>query len=112
MTWDSDITDATTDLLTEAGGSFVYIRGNQTATVTMRKSEQTPLQIDSGSGSILEVMSVDFILLTTSLPYAVPLQGDLIRGGGKTYRVQPVTGDKCYFQKSPTMTRIHTVQVK
>lgn len=112
MSWDADITDATQDLLTEAGGSFVYVRGNMTATVTMRKSDQLPLQIDSGNGSILEMMPVDFIALTSALPFAIPLQGDLIRAGGKTYRVQPVTGDKCYFQKSPTMTRIHTVQVK
>jgi len=112
MTWDTDITDMTNELLTEAGSSFVYIRGNVTATVTLRKSVQPTMLIDSGNGSVVEVRPVDFIGLTTALPYAIPERGDKIIWGGLTYEVQPTTSEKVFYQKSPTMTRIHTKQVK
>lgn len=101
----------TEDLLTEAGGSFVYLRGNVSTTVTFRKSVQQTYQIDSGNGSLVEVRPVDFIGLTSALPYTIPLRGDKITAGGLTYEVQPTTSEKCYYQKSPTMTRIHTKQV-
>jgi len=109
--FDDAITDMTEDLLAVAGSSFLYIRGNVTATVTLRKSVQQPFQIDSGNGSLIEVRPVDFIGLTTSLPYAVPERGDRIVGGGKTFEVQPTTSEKVFRQITQTMTRIHAKQV-
>ena len=57
--FDDAITDMTGDLLAVAGSSFLYIRGNVTATVTLQKSVQQPFQIDSGNGSLIEVRPVD-----------------------------------------------------
>ncbi len=109
--FDDAIGEMTEDLLAEAGGSFVYIRGNQSTTITLRKSAQPVYQVDSGNGSVIEVRPVDFIGKTSSLPYAIPLRGDRITGGGKTFEVQPTVSEKCFFQKSDQMTRIHTKQV-
>lgn len=111
MTWDADISDAASDLLTEAGGSFVYIRGNQTTTLTLRKSVQQPMLMDQGNGHILEVRPVDFIGLTTALPYDPPERGDIIKGGGMTFEVVPTTGEKVFRRITQTVTRIHTKQI-
>ena len=110
--FDDAIGEMTTDLLAEAGGSFVYIRGNQTTTITLRKSVQQSAHIDSGNGQVLEVRPVDFIALTTALPYDPPERGDLIKGGGLTFEVMPTTSEKVYRQISGQMTRIHTKQIR
>ena len=67
--------------------------------------------IDSGNGSITEIAAVDFIGVTSSLPYTQPERGDKIIVGGNTYEVQPTVSDRVFRQISPQMTRIHTKQV-
>jgi hypothetical protein len=68
--------------------------------------------VDNGAGQIVEVQPVDFIAITISLPYPIPVRGDRITGGGVTYEVQPPAGsDVVFFRKSPQMTRIHTKQI-
>jgi hypothetical protein len=110
--FDDAIGDMTDILLDEAGGAFVYHRGAESASITLRRSGQMPYQVDNGNGQIVEVRTVDFIAKTTSLPYAVPLRGDKITGGGLTYEVNPPPGgDKVFRQISPQMTRLHTKQV-
>ena len=88
----SDFDDAigamTLDLLVEAGGSFVYVRGNTSTTITLRKSTLQPEIIEGGNGTLIEVRPVDFIGMTTSLPYDPPERGDVIVGGG-------LRGDGC-----------------
>jgi hypothetical protein len=111
----SDFNDAigkmTTDLLTEAGGSFVYSRGATSTTITLRKSVQQNQVVDTGTGMIAEIRSIDFIGLTTAFPYDPPERGDRITGGGITYEVQPITGDKVFRRISGQMTRVHTKQI-
>lgn len=110
--FDDAIGDMTSDLLTEAGTSCVYLRGTTSTTITLRKSTGQPYPVDAGNGMILEVRPVDFIALTTALPYAIPKQGDRILCGNVAHEVHPPTGDKVFRQISPQMTRIHTKQVK
>jgi hypothetical protein len=110
--FDDAIGEMVEDMLTEAGGSFLYCRGNVTTTMTLRKSEQVPFFLDADNGATIEVRPVDFIALTTALPYATPEKGDIISGGGKRYEVQPTASEKVFRQVSPQMTRIHTKQVK
>jgi hypothetical protein len=105
------IGDMVSDLLAEAGGSFFYFRGSERTPVTFRKSVLTPMIIDTGNGTLIEVRPVDFICLTSDLPYAVPLRGDQIRSGSLTWEVQPTTSEKVFRQISDQMTRIHTKQV-
>lgn len=109
--FDDAIGDMTQDLLTEAGGSFVYHRDQTSTTITLRKSTLRPVQMENGEGVIVEVRPVDFIALTSALPYAVPLAGDQITGGGKRYELQPTTGQKVFRQISPQMTRLHTNEI-
>jgi hypothetical protein len=109
--FDDAIGDMTIDLLTEAGGSFVYHRGTTSTTITLRKSTLKPMQMENGEGVIIEVRPVDFIALTTSLPYAVPEPGDRISGGGEVFELQPTVGQKVWRQISPQMTRLHTSKV-
>lgn len=106
------ITDMTNDLLTAGGGSFVYLRGNQATAITLRKSVQQSELIDTGTGHLIEVAPVDFIGLTTAMPYDPPERGDRIKGGGMTFEVQqPAGSEKCFRRITETMTRIHTKQV-
>ncbi len=111
----SDFDDAigtmTTDLLTEAGLSVTYVRGNVSSTITLRKSVQPVSVIDTGNGHYLEVRPVDFIGLTTALPYDPPERGDKLIVGGETFEVQPTTSEKVFRRISQQMTRIHTKQV-
>jgi hypothetical protein len=109
--FDDAIGDMVSDLLNEAGGSFTYFRGSTGTAVTLRKSNRMPVVIDAGNGTMIEVHAVDFIGLSAEMPYAVPLRGDRIVGGGETFEVQPSTGDKVYLKTSPKMIRIHTKQV-
>lgn len=109
--FDNAIGDMTTDMLTEAGGSFVYRRGTLKTTLTLRKSMQSPTLIDKGEGLIIEVQSVDFIGLTIAMPYDPPERGDQIVGGGFTYEVQPTVSEKVFRRISQQMTRIHTKQI-
>ena len=62
------IGDAVDDLLAEAGVACVYIRGNETTSVTLRKSTLPPVVIDNGSGHLVEIQPVDFIGKTITLP--------------------------------------------
>lgn len=105
------ITDMTTELLAEAGSSFVYIRGTTTTTITLRKSVGQSVIMDLGNGAQIEVRPVDFIGLTTALPYDPPERGDRITGSGLTYEVQATVSEKVYRRISQQMTRIHTKQI-
>lgn len=105
------VTQATESLLAFAGESCTYLRGASSAVVTLRRSSLAPQYMDTGVGQVVEVRPVDFIGLTSSLPYAIPQAGDRIVCGGNRYEVTPTTGDKVYRQITPTMTRIHTKQV-
>lgn len=109
--FDDAVGDMATDLLAEAGGSFVYLRDNVTTTVTARKSVMAPILIETVSGNTIEVRPVDFLMLTADLPYPIPLKGDQFKAGGLTWEVQPTTSEKVFRQISPQMTRIHTKQV-
>jgi len=110
--FDDAIGEMTIDFLVEAGTSCVYRRGNTTATITLRKSQQPSYQIDSGNGSLIEVTPVDFVGLTTALPYDPPERGDRITIGSTAFEVQPTTSEKVFRRISQQMTRIHTKQVK
>ena len=111
----SDFDDAiggmTTDLLTEAGTSCVYLRGNTATTITLRKSQQQSTFLDQGNGQMTEVRPVDFIGLTSALPYT-PERGDRIVCAGNTYEVLPGVGEMVYRQISSQMTRIHTKRIR
>ena len=109
--FDDAIGDMTEDLIAEAGEPYVYIRGNVTATVTLRKSAQQSQFLDAGNGQQIEVRPVDFIGPTAAMPYAIPLRGDRIKGGGVVYEVQPTVSEKVFRVISPKMMRIHTKQV-
>jgi hypothetical protein len=109
--FDDAIGSMTTDLLTEAGGSFVYLRGNTSTTITLRKSQQRSEFIEAGNGIITEVRPIDFIGLTTAFPYDPPERGDRIVGGGMTFELQPGVGEKVFRRISQQMTRVHTKQI-
>lgn len=109
--FDDAIGDMTNDLLTEAGGPFVYLRGTSKTTVTMRKSTLAPMILDAGNGTTIEVRRVDFILLTADLPYGDPQRGDQIKAGSLTWEVLPTVSEKVFRRISDQMTRIHTKQV-
>lgn len=110
--FDDAIGDMTSDLLTEAGRSCVYVRGNTTTTITLRKSVQQSEVVEVGTGALIEVLMIDFIGLTTAMPYDPPERGDLIITGGERFEVQPnPTTEKVYRRISPQMTRIHTRQI-
>jgi len=109
--FDDAIGDMTTDLLAEAGGSFTYRRGSVNTAITLRKSQQQSFFLDAGNGQTTEVRPVDFIGLTSALPYPEPQKGDLIIGGGIRYEVQPTTSEKVFRQISGQMTRIHTKRI-
>jgi len=109
--FDDDIGGMVDDLLVQAGGSFSYFRGTESAPVTLIKSARMPSLIDAGNGTVVEVRSVDFIGRPTEMPYSEPKRGDRIVGGGSTFEVQPTTGDKVFLIVSPQMIRIHTKQV-
>ena len=40
------------------------------------------------------------------------MAGDQITGGGETFELQPMTGEKVWRQISPQMTRLHTKKIK
>ena len=106
------IADDFTELLVERGQSVLYCRGSQTATVSMVKQQQRAEQIEAGDGLSIEMVIVDFKCLTSALPYTVPRQGDRLKSGGKTWEVCPQPGgNKCYEQRTATVTRIHTIEV-
>jgi hypothetical protein len=110
--FDDAIGDMVGDLLLEAGGSFTYLRGATSSTVTLRKTSQQSMFMDAGNGQVLEVRPVDFIGLTSALPYDPPEKGDMIISGVSRFEVQPTSSEKVFRQISPQMTRIHTKQVK
>jgi len=104
--FDNAIGEMTEDLLTEAGGSFVYRRGSVSTTITLNMQKQ-PSEIVEVGGIQIQIHPVDFKGLTTSLPYDPPRKGDLIIGGGKKYEVHPTTSELVFRRISPKMTRIH-----
>lgn len=104
-------TIATQALLAFAGESCVYIRGASSTAITLRRSSLAPQYMDTGNGLIVEVRPVDFIGLTSALPYDTPEAGDRITCDGKRFEVTPTTSEKCFRRITPTMTRIHTKQV-
>lgn len=109
--FDDAIGEMATDLLTEAGDSYTYRdgAGGDTATVTLVKSTPRPFAVDNGNGHVIEVRLVDFKCLTADLPYGNPEVGHRIESGGNIWEVQPPpTSEKCFYQMSPQMTRIHT----
>jgi hypothetical protein len=110
--FDDAIGEMTDDLLTEAGGSFVYRRGSVSTTITLRKSSQQSFYMDAGNGQMIEVRPVDFIGKTSALPYNPPEKGDLIISGSERFEVQPTTSEKVFRRISPQLTRIHAKQVK
>ena len=102
-----------TDLLAERGQSVLYCRGSQTSTVSMVKQQQQTMMVEPGDGLSVEMVIVDFKCLSSALPYSVPRQGDRLKVGGQTFEVCPQPGgNKVYEQRTATVTRIHTVQVK
>ena len=107
---DDDIEDMVTDFLLVGGESCTYSRGVLSSTMTLRRSGQRPVMIDF-DGLFMEVRGVDFIGLTSALPYGEPIAGDRITLGGITYEVMPTTGEKNNRQLSTKMIRIHTKQV-
>lgn len=108
MSFEDSIGDMTDDLLAEAGEACVYLRGSSAYSITLRKSRQQPMTMETGAGQIIEVRPVDFIAKTVDLPYTELLKGDKIKAGGRTYEVQPTTGEKVDRVISDPMTRIHT----
>lgn len=109
---DDAVEDLANDMLSENGQSFVYVRGTTSTTVTLIRSQQQSVYVDDGDGHITEVQPVDFLCLTTALPYAVPKRGDRIAGDGMTYELQPTVGESVFRQINPMMTRLHAKRVK
>ena len=109
--FDDAIGDMTEDLLTEAGGSFVYRRGSVSTTITLNMQKQPSELIEVG-GIQIQIHPIDFKGLTSSLPYDPPMKGDIITGGGKRYEVQPTTSEVVHRRISPKMTRIHAKQIE
>jgi len=107
---ENDIGDMVTDLLTAAGDAYNYRNGagGATATVTAVKSSPPSFQIDNGNGLLIEVRPVEFKMLTSALPYGNPVKGQRLERGGSVWEIQPTTGEKCFYQQSPQMTRIHS----
>lgn len=110
-TLDDGITRMMSLLTQFSGTEAVYIRGNATTTVTLRKCVQPAIQLDTGTGHIIEVSPVDFLGSTSTLPYAEPVKGDRIKVGSETFEVDPVVGNTVYRRVSPALTRIHTKKV-
>ena len=110
--FDDAIGDATTTLLAEAGGTFTYCRGATEFTgLSARKSTMPALQMENGEGLVIEVRPVDFIFLTSSLPYPKPEAGDRITDGTEVWELMPTVGEKVFRQISPQMIRLHTKKV-
>ena len=107
---DNDIGDMVTDLLTAAGDAYTYRNGagGATATVTAVKSSPPSFQIDNGNGLLIEVRPVEFKMLTSALPYGNPVKGQRLERGGSVWEIQPTTSEKCFYQQSTQMTRIHS----
>lgn len=110
--FDDAIGEMAGTLLAEAGSSFVYSRGATSTTITLRKSVQQSIVIDSGTGSVVEVHPVDFIGLTTAMPFDPPVKGDMITNGTNSWELHPTVSDKVYRRLSSQMTRLHAKQVR
>jgi|TARA_R110000824_G_scaffold28583_1_gene95886 hypothetical protein len=110
--FDDQIGVMVTDLLIEAGDPYTYTRGTTSASITLAKSEMPSQWVDQGDGSIVEVRPINFKALTSTLPYAKPMQGDRITGGGKVYELHPTTSEKVYRQLSPQLTRLHAKRIR
>ena len=108
---ESSVSEMTADLLVEGGESFTYTRGFTDATVTLRRSTLPSQLMESGDGMITEVRPVDFIGLTSALPYDPPARGDRITDGTRTWEVVPTTSEKVFRRITKTMTRIHAQEI-
>lgn len=109
---DDAVGEMTDDLLAEAGRTVSYLRSGVAAgTPTLSRHQQPSQYLDNGNGGIIEVTPVDFIGVTSTLPFDPPLKGDQIVDGGLTYELLPTIGEKVFRRISPQMTRLHTKQV-
>ena len=109
--FDDQITSMVTDLLAETGRSFIYRRGSESATVTLRMSRRQSTTVETQGGHVMEVHPVDFIGLTASMPYTFPRTGDVIVDGETEYEVLPTVSEQVYRLINDNMIRIHTKQV-
>lgn len=108
--FDDDVGAMASDLLVAAGDAYTYRNGagGAVATVTAVKSSPPSFQIDNGDGLLIEVRPVDFKMKTSDLPFGNPVKGQRFERLGSVWEVQPTTSEKCFYQQSPQMTRIHT----
>lgn len=108
--FDDDVGDMVDELLTAAGDEYTYrnCAGGETVTVTAVKSSPPSFQNDNGNGLLIEVRPVEFKMLTSDLPFGNPVKGQRFERGSNVWEVQPTTSEKCFYQQSPQMTRIHT----
>lgn len=107
---DDDVSGMVEDFLADHGEYRTYRRGASSTTVTLGRLTQRPIVVDI-SGSLFEVRETAWICKTSSLPYGDPEEGDEIVDGSVTYEVRPTTGEKCFRQISPSLTRIHSKRV-
>lgn len=110
--FDDQIESMTIDLLAEVGRSFVYRRGTTSATITLRMSRRQSVSVESQGGHVVEVYPVDFIALTSALPFDPPRSGDVIVNGTDEYELLPTTSEKVFRRINERMTRLHTKQVR
>lgn len=105
---DAGVSIGLDELLRLAGSECVYIRGNATTSITMRRSQLPPLVVDN-DGQLIELRVIDFIARTADMPYSEPLAGDRIKfSDGTMYEVNRLGSDKCFRITSSSMIRIHT----
>jgi hypothetical protein len=105
------VEDMVGDLLEINGANFSYIRNGVTTTVSLSMQRQPSFQVPNGIGGYIEVTPIDFVGLTSSLPYDPPLSGDRLVASGQTYEICPTVSEKVYRRLSSGMTRLHTKQV-
>ena len=107
---DDDVSGMVEDFLADHGSSRTYRRGASSTTVTLARLTQRPIVVEV-NGALFEVRETAWICDTSDLPYGDPQDGDEIDDGSVTYEVRPTTGEKCFRQISPSLTRIHSKRV-
>jgi hypothetical protein len=107
-----------TSLLSAAGDEFTYSEGDVPDGQIVRAAKSTPPSqvIEAEAGQTVEMEFADFKLRTSDLPYGLPKPGHRISQSSgsaeEVWEVQPRNpGEKCYYQQSPQMIRIHTVLI-
>lgn len=104
---DDSVSDMMQELLDSDGSSCTYRRGSTSTTITLRRSVMQSFW-QTMNGVDIEIRPVDFLALTTALPYDPPQRGDVIVCDGSTYEVLPTVSEQVYRRISPLVTRIHT----